>query len=325
MRTKVKQNYFDGQPVYVGIDYHKKSWKVSIMGEQYEHKTFSQDPDPDQLYRYLEKNFPGGEYKAVYEAGFSGFGACRRLRELAIDCIVIHPADVPTNQRERLQKSDKSDCRKLARSLRNGEIKPIHIPEEKLEADRALVRQRFRVVKELAKTKNRVKSFLDQFDIIIPEIFSTEQTRHWSKPYLNWLEQLSLQQKSQRQVLDNYIRLGMMIRKELLILNRQIRELSNEPHYRSNCRLLLTVPGVGIITAMSFLVQIGDINRFGVLDELNSYVGLIPSMYGSGDRVETGKMIKRGRKMLKIMLIEASWVSVRVDPAMMVKFNELTI
>ena len=65
MQKKVYQNYFDGQPVYVGIDYHKKSWKVSIMGEHYEHKAFSQDPDPVQLVRYLRKNFPGVEYHAV--------------------------------------------------------------------------------------------------------------------------------------------------------------------------------------------------------------------------------------------------------------------
>jgi Holliday junction resolvasome RuvABC ATP-dependent DNA helicase subunit len=46
-------------------------------------------------------------------------------------------------------------------------------------------------------------------------------------------------------------------------------------------------------------------------------------MYGSGDKMVVGKLINRGRKELKIMLIEASWVAIRQDPALMAKFNEL--
>ncbi|WP_187328795.1 hypothetical protein [Echinicola rosea] len=53
MQRKDSQKIFEGQSVYVGIDYHKKSWKVSIYGEQYEHKTMSRDPDAEQLVRYL--------------------------------------------------------------------------------------------------------------------------------------------------------------------------------------------------------------------------------------------------------------------------------
>ncbi len=151
MQRKVSQKLFEGQSVYVGIDYHKKSWKVSIYGEQYEQKTMSRNPDAGQLVRYLEKNFPRADYHAVYEAGFSGFGSCRRLRDLGVNCIVINPADVPTSQKEKLQKTDKADSRKLARSLRSGELSGIHIPDRQLEADRGLVRQRFRIVKDIAR------------------------------------------------------------------------------------------------------------------------------------------------------------------------------
>lgn len=158
MRTKVSNNSFNGDQFYVGIDYHKKSWKVTILGEHYEHKSMSQNPDPQVLATYLNKNFPGGNYHAVYEAGFSGFKSCRELNDLGIDCIVIHPADVPTSRKEKLQKTDKADSRKLARSLRSNVLEAIHIPDRQLEADRALLRQRFRIMKEVSRTKNRVKS-----------------------------------------------------------------------------------------------------------------------------------------------------------------------
>ena len=82
MQRQVSRKTFEDQTIYAGIDYHKKSWKVTILGQEYEHKTFSQNPSPEVLASYLKGHFPGARYKAVYEAGFSGFGACRRLRDL---------------------------------------------------------------------------------------------------------------------------------------------------------------------------------------------------------------------------------------------------
>jgi transposase len=284
----------------------------------------SQNADPDLLAAYLKRNFPGGNYHAVYEAGFSGFESCRRLNQLGVNCLVIHPADVPTSEKEKLQKTDKSDSRKLARSLRSNEFEAIHVPGQELEADRALVRQRFRLVKDVGRTKNRVKSLLFQFGIAIPDRFTASQTRHWSKVYINWLKGLAIDRLSLRQVLDNYIAIGESQRKDLLLLNKQVRDLSLTEAYKNNYILLLSVPGIGLMTAMTILAQIGDVARFERLDDLCNYIGLVPKMYGSGGKMQVGKMIKRGRKELKIMLIEASWEAIRKDPALMLKFNELS-
>ena len=323
MQTKITKDSFKGQSFYVGIDYHKKSWKVTILGEQFEHKTMSQDPDPELLASYLKRNFPGATYHAVYEAGFSGFESCRKLNQLGVNCMVIHPADVPTSQKEKLQKTDKADSRKLARSLRSREFEAIHIPDAELEADRALVRQRFRVMKDVSRTKNRVKSLLFQFGIDIPERFTSSQTRHWSGVYISWLRELSIDRQSLKQVLDNYIAFGEARRKELLILEGQVRHLATSERYSQNYLLLLSVPGVGLRTAITFLVQLGDIHRFKHFDDLSNYLGLVPTMYGSGEKMQVGRMIRRGRKELKIMLIEASWTAIRKDPALMLKFTEL--
>lgn len=324
MQTKVNEKLFDGQSIFVGIDCHKKNWTVTILGEQYEHKTMSQNPDPDILASYLRRNFPGAEYYAVYEAGFNGFYPCRKLKQLGINCNVIHAADVPTSNKEKIQKMDPVDSRKLARSLRSREFEPIHIPEPSLEADRALVRQRFRVMKDVARIKARVRSLLFQFNINIPERFTLGQARSWSKVYMNWLKELQTEHESLKQTLDNYIRMGELQRKELFSVNRQVRYLSQTDAYRSNYNLLISIPGIGFLTSMTFLVQIGDIRRFERLDDLCDYIGLVPMMHGSGDKMTTGKLINRGRKELKVMIIEAAWEAVRLDPALMAKFNELT-
>ncbi len=324
MRKKVSENSFEGQKIYVGNDCHKKSWKVTILTESLEHRSYSQNPDSELLASYLKRHFPGGDYKAVYEAGFSGFGACRRLRDLGVSCEVVHAADVPTTQKEKGQKTDRSDSRKLARMLRSREMSYVDVPDRQLEADRALVRQRFRISREVARTKHRIKSLLMQFGIQLPDNLTGNRSRHWSKAYTRWLKELSIDQPSLRQTLDNYLSLGEVQRMELLKLNRQLGELSQQPRYQKNFKLLLTVPGIGPVTAMHILVQLGDVRRFRRLDQLNNYIGLVPSMHNSGDKIRTGKLLKRGRRELKIMLIEASWQAIRRDPALLLKFNELT-
>jgi transposase len=324
MQTKVNEKLFEGQSIYVGIDCHKKNWTVTILGEQNEHKTMSQNPDPDILASYLKRNFPGADYHAVYEAGFNGFYSCRRLRELGINCNVIHAADVPTKYKEKIQKIDPVDSRKLARSLRSKEFEPIDVPDPSLEADRALVRQRFRVMKDVTRTKARVRSFLFQFNISVPDQFTSSQTRSWSRVYVNWLKELQIEHENLKQTLDNYIRIGEIQRKELLSVTRQVRSLSQTDTYKGNYTLLISIPGIGLLTAMIFLVQIGDIRRFESLDDLCDYIGLVPMMHGSGPKMYTGNLINRGRKELKTMIIEAAWEAVRLDPALMAKFNDLT-
>lgn len=325
MRSQITSNCFEGQSFFLGIDAHKKSWRVTILNKDFELKNFNQNPDAKTLANFLSKNYPGGEFHAVYEAGFCGFEHCRELNELGINCIVIHPADVPTSFKDRQQKSDKIDSRKLAKSLRGGLLRPLDIPSKQLESDRALVRQRFRLVKDLARYKNRIKSLLFQFGIDIPIQFDSSQSRYWSKRFIEWLQSLKIEEVTLKWTLDNYIRVGLFLRQELLVVNRQIRELSKMERYKLDNGLLLKIPGIGLIISMTILTQFGDITRFKSLDDLCSFVGLVPSMHGSGESMKTGKLIKRGRKQIKIMLIEASWQAIRKDPALLNRFNELSV
>ena len=111
---------FSGQKIYVGIDVHLKSWSVTILTEHLHHKTFTQSSSPSALVHYLTHNFPGGMYQSAYEAGFSGLWAHYELVKMGVNNIVVNPADVPSTQKEQLQKTDRVDSRKIARSLRSG-------------------------------------------------------------------------------------------------------------------------------------------------------------------------------------------------------------
>ena len=141
MQTQVtKKIDFKGKDLNIGLDVHKKSWSVTILVEGMEHRTFTQPPDPRALFTYLQKMFPGGTYNSAYEAGFCGYGIHRELNALGIKNIVINAADIPSSQKDQLQKRDPVDSRKIARALGKGLLRPIHIFDMGMEELRSLNR-----------------------------------------------------------------------------------------------------------------------------------------------------------------------------------------
>lgn len=311
---------FTGQQIYVGMDVHKKSWSISIYTDQFEHKTFSQPPEVGVLVNYLKRNFPGAAYKSVYEAGYSGFWIHDHLREQGVQCLVVNPADVPTKDKERAGKTNPVDCRKLARSLRNGEIEGIYVPSRPKAEDRSLLRTRHSMVRKQTRCKNQIKAILCFYGIQIPDDLANS---HWSKRFINWIESIRMERASGDLALKVHLAELTHIRQAIAELNRAIRALAKTDDYRNNVQILRTVPGVSVLTAMTLLTELYDISRFKTLDKLCSYVGLIPDTYSSGEKDRKTGMTKRRNAQLRVILIESAWTAVRKDPALMLAFSEL--
>jgi transposase len=311
---------FTGQQVYVGMDVHKKSWSISIYTDQFEHKTFSQPPEVEVLVNYLKRNFPGATYRSVYEAGFSGFWIHDRLQEQGVQCLVVNPADVPTKDKERAGKTDRVDCRKLARSLRNGDIDGIYVPSRPNAEDRSLLRTRHSMVRKQTRCKNQIKSILCFYGIHIPDEVTNS---HWSKRFIAWIESIRMKRASGNTALKVHLAELTNIRQIIAELNRAIRALATTDGYLNNVRILKTVPGISTLTAMTLLTELYDINRFKTLDKLCGYVGLIPNTDSSGETDRKTGITDRRNAHLRRIVIESAWTAVRKDPALMMAFNEL--
>ncbi|MDP4184001.1 MAG: transposase [Bacteroidota bacterium] len=141
---------------------------MTILTENICHKTFVMPPKPEILYNYLHLNFPNGNYLSAYEAGFCGLWVHYKLTELGIKNIVVNPADIPCTQKEKIQKENKRDSRKIAHSLRSGELDAIYIPKQATLDDRSLIRARTMLVRDMCRYKQRIKSFLYFYGITFP-------------------------------------------------------------------------------------------------------------------------------------------------------------
>jgi transposase len=310
-REQINELDFKGQNIYVGIDVHLKSWSVAVLSEHSVLKKFSQNPNAEALHKFLTSNYPGATYHSVYEAGFCGFWIHRRLMKLGINNIVLNPADVPTMSKEKLRKTDAVDCNKLAGELRSKSSSGIYVPEEAILEMRSLIRLRNQIVKDITREKNRIKSLLRFHGIEIPEEFTKLSVGNWSKRFLKWLQEPDLATEYGKKTLELHIDSFVRLRATLLQETRAIREISGKEPFRETIRLLTSVPGIGITTAILLMVELDDITRFSDSAKLAAFIGLTPMCHSSGEKDGTGDITIRKHAMLRCSLIEAAWVAIR--------------
>jgi transposase len=314
-----KELNFNGESIYTGMDTHRKQWTVCVRDNCFELKTFTQAPDVKTLALFLKRTYPGAKYYAVYEAGFCGFWIQRGLQAEGINCIVVHAADVPTTDKEKNEKSDPVDCRKLARSLSEGSLKGIYIPTEEMVSDRYLLRTRKQIVKEQTRCKNRIQSMLHFEGIKIPEGY--KKSTHFSKMFIAWLEALQLRTTT-KESLQLHLNLLKGVRQQLLAANRQIRRLSLTDHYKEQVALLRSIPGIGLTNSMLLLTELGDIGRFPAFDQWCSYFGFTPSTYQSDKTLKVRGITYRCNHVLREALVESAWECVWRDPALLLAFKQ---
>lgn len=322
MSSKSNELDFSGVNIYAGIDTHLKNWRVTILFDDTPFKTFSMDPDANILGNYMKTNFPNGNYFSAYEAGFCGYSVHRELEKAGIQNIIVNPADIPTTDKERKQKEDSRDSRKIAYSLRNDQLRAIYIPSLATEELRSFIRYRKSVVQDISRNKARIKSFLYRHGISIPSHLFTA-SRYWSSNFTTWLKGVQLTTSYGHTALQSTLETVKDLRTTLLGLERQLRAIAKESEYKDQISWLTSIPGIGLVSAMTIISEIEDIRRFKNIDQLCSFVGLVPTTNSSDDNERIGGITPRSNKYLRSIVVESAWIAIRNDPTLALAYIEL--
>jgi transposase len=312
---------FTGKTIFIGIDVHKNDWQVGqfhaglVLGN---HRITGTS---EELIDFLKKRYPGANLKCVYESCGWGFNLQRQLTAAGFECIVVHAGDVPGSDKEKKNKTDKVDAVRLARHHAAGLLKAVHVPDEELQKERNLMRFRKKLVGDLTRSKNRMKSLLKFQGIKIPEKMDNPS---WSRNFIAWIEDQAAKDRLLNDTVELMLEQVKLQRQLLLKAERKIRALMSSEKYAAKSKLLRTVPGVGPTMATLFLLEVGDIKRFKVFDQLNNLIGFYPGSNSSGDRdIDTG-ISKRKHKQLRTMFVEAAWQAIKRDPALLDAYEQLT-
>jgi transposase len=224
------------------------------------------------------------------------------MEELAIECLVGHPAEIRAAE-PRKQKHDRRDADLLLSLLVAERFPAIWLPTKELLDIRALLRHRHQWVCLRVKIQNALQAIALANGLRRGSSLWTEAGQHAiaSLP----LSPHAAYRRNELQAM--YAKFQTEIEK----LNQRVEQQASA---RPAARLLMTHPGVGPVTALATEVFLGEPSRFANSKELASYVGMIPGEYSSGKRQRLGGLTKQGNPLLRFLWGEAGIHAVRRDP-----------
>jgi transposase len=215
--------------------------------------------------------------------------------------LVVSPAD--TGIRSARAKTDRLDARTIAKLAAAGSLEGIWMPDERTRALRRRLERRAQLVRAKSRAKNEIHAALMRRLVAKPKVSDL-----FGQAGRRWLAELELPDE-ERETVDGCLRQIEFLDAEIAASDRVIARDALE---RPEIRRLLTVPGVNVITAATFMAAIGEIERFSSPRRLVGYLGLDPRVRQSGSAPAAhGRISKQGSPSARWALVEASWSVIR--------------
>ena len=307
------------QVIMIGCDLHDRSMllRYAVGTGQPQQLSYANDAGGRQRMidrlKSLAKKHHADRIVFVYEASGQGYGLSDLLNDQGIECHVLSPTHLPKTPKSAKQKTDARDAQMLLEQVRGfvlagNSLPVVWTPPQRLRQDRELVRARVDVADETTRVKLQVLSMLKRFGIAKP----TWSTTRWTKRFVKWLRALAVDMDlTVAAVLERLIDRYEWYQQEQGKLDKAIVQLSKTDRYEVACRELRTIIGVGRLSAMAFLTEMGDLTRFHNRREVAAYLGLCPASYESGEtHHRKGRITRQGPSRLRKMLCQSAWVSV---------------
>lgn len=286
----------------IGCDYHPSFQQIAMLdsetGELQERRLKHRE-EAEQFYRTLAA--AGARVRVGMEASGHARWFERLLGELNFDLWVGDAAKIAA-KRVRKQKTDRQDAQHILKLMLKDDFPKIWVPSWENRDLRQLLWHRHRMV----QTRTRI---MNQLQAAALNEGLRYKKKLWRETGRRQLESLSLAPWSSRRRHD--------LLEVLDRINPTIAELTHAiEHEAEKCpqaQRLMTHPGVGALTALAFVLILGEAERFDCGKQVASYLGLVPEEDSSGERRRLGHISKQGNSLLRFLLVEAAQVTVRSD------------
>lgn len=288
---------------WIGLDVHKESITAAILeGDSRDPDVVKTSGDLTKVRRLFRRLSKKGPIRACYEASGAGFVLHRVLTRDGYHCEVIAPSLIPRKPGDR-RKTDRLDATMLVKLYRSGHLTPVHVPTEDQEAIRRLIRLRLTYQGQCKSTKRRIVGILRAHGLV----FRGTKTL-WTAKHIVWLRKMRRELQGPLQTtLATELEHLEYLETQRNALDCDIERFAQSPPYRGVAEALCCLRGVRTLTAMTLLVEIGDIHRFRSPRSLMAYFGLVPGERSSGERERRGPITRAGNTHVRRILVEAAW------------------
>lgn len=297
----------DNQILFIGLDVDDKAYHGGVLSaDRSERSEFSCKATLGALVGKLKKLQEGGRtLKVCYEATYVGFSLYRGLRSHGFDCDVIAPSLVPRKPGDQV-KTDRLDGNKLAEYLMSGHLTVIHVPTQEEEAVRDVVRSRRFLKDQVKAVKLHILSACRRMGLSYRE--SGKVTSYWTQVHFQWLEKQGKESSfgglkfNLGQLIDHV----KLLEKQVETYDIEIERIAQMPFYQVRVQALCCYRGIDTLTAMTFVTELGDINRFRHPRQTTSYVGFDLQEDSSGGKEKRFRITKMGNRHLRTAAIETA-------------------
>lgn len=297
----------EASSIFVGVDVHVSSWHVTVRSCQEVLGQATIGGSWEELKKVVSRWRPA-RVVILYEAGFSGFWLYDEVVKWGARCIVVPPSRIPVESGNRI-KTDRRDSAKLAQLAAVGQAPRVWVPSLLQRQEREVLRERRRLVRQVRQVQCQIKALLHCYGLKVPC-----RAGRWSQIFESRLWQLRFDSQFMQQSFERLLERYVFLRQQVASQTKLVRTLAQSEDYREKVSWLTSLPGVGILTAMELIVEIGEIDRFDKAEQVAAYVGLTPGEYSSGASVRRGHISRCGKAAVRSRLVEASWVAIRYDP-----------
>jgi transposase len=303
--------------IYIGVDLHLRFCYMTALDASGARLRQQQVANvPSALHAFFKTwKSPGKEKQKVLVAveACQFWPAFVEIVEPLVDRVVlVHPAKVKAMASAKL-KNDRVDSATLAQLLRADLLPESWKADGARRALRELLRLRVSLAQNRTRYKNQVHAVLHQHGLRVPvsDLLGREGRA--------WLNGIPLPPTA-RQCVEIGLRLLHALQQELQLLERELQKVAQQD---ADVRCLMSVPGIGVLTALVLKAEIGDIRRFAEKRSLYSYAGLVPVIRQSADHKRSGPITRAGSPLLRWVMNEAAVTATRYSPAARAWFERL--
>lgn len=308
-------SFFENVLLFIGIDVHKSKWVVTVRTYDLELKTFSMKPSAEELEQFLLKNYPGADYRIVYECCFSGFWIYDYFSEKGYTIIVT-----PTNRIYKdgsTIKTDKIDSRKLALQLSRELLREVIVPAKRIREYKYIFRIYDKQKMRQGQILRQIKAFLEQKNHPL-------KWSRWNKGLLEKLKTLKFEDKLFDLKFGNLLKEYEYLAGQIKDSEKIIEKIKEDDVLGKRINILEKINGIGIISSVRMCLYLFDRkDRFESSEKLNHYLGFTPSERSSGDKISRGRSGMCGNRQLRSIIIQLAWMTVRKDGALLDKFDKV--
>lgn len=307
-----------GQAVIIGVDLSRTKWVYACRWGGQEQRRFGGAGELKPLQALVhEYQQRGCEVHVCYEACGFGYEIAWWLQEQKARVLVVPPSTIERAPGAPV-KTDGRDAGRLALKYEQRQLKGIYIPSRAQHEYRQLSRSYGQVLKDRCRQQIRLRLLLQEHGYTPPP-----RKAGWCA-LQRWLKAQALPPPVAACV-EELLTLRDAAAASARRLAKELRALTRSPRYAELVNALSRQSGVGPFTAIRFVLELGDIQRFVTADSLPNYLGLCPSEYSSGDTVHRGPVRKCGPGSLRAWLVQCAWAALRSrkDTALVECFTRL--